>query len=207
MSLRAQKKALSRQSILSATHQLLGERGFEATTMRDIAVAANISYQTLYNYFPTKGLIIQALLAQTSEFTMGQVQERMQRYSGGLLTTLHACIRIALKTAEDHDKALWRIVTSDVFRQQTTDTAFTVDMAEVGQAISLQVLDSLLAKAQARGELSDQLDRQVMARVLVAISEYAFMDYILKQQAPLADTLRQVRAQMTLVLTPYLLTS
>lgn len=189
---------------MSATRALLDACGFDATTMRDIALEANISYQTLYNYFPTKGLIIQSLLAQTSERTMAEVQRRVERYNGGFLTTLHACTRIALSAAEDHDKALWRLVTSDLFRQQDLETAFTPDMAEVGQAVSLQVLESLIAKGQAREELVGDLDRQAMARVLVAISEYAFMEYALKQDRSLKETLRQVKEQMTLVLTPYL---
>ena len=58
MSLREQKKHQARQQILRSAHRLIQDGGYASTRMRDIAAAANVSYQTLYNYFPTKGLIL-----------------------------------------------------------------------------------------------------------------------------------------------------
>ena len=54
MSLRQQNKARARASILSAAHKLMAEEGIQAATTREIAKRAGVSYQTLYNYFPTK---------------------------------------------------------------------------------------------------------------------------------------------------------
>jgi AcrR family transcriptional regulator len=52
--LRERKKERTRQAIVDAAHGLFGERGFEATTVADVARAADVSEGTVFNYFPTK---------------------------------------------------------------------------------------------------------------------------------------------------------
>ncbi len=41
--------------------RLIGERGYEATTLRDIADEAGVSVGLLYRYFPSKSAVILAL--------------------------------------------------------------------------------------------------------------------------------------------------
>ncbi len=67
MSLREQKKVRARSDILAAANTLIARKGYENTTMREIADAANLSYQTLYNYFPSKALIVQAMLTDVDK--------------------------------------------------------------------------------------------------------------------------------------------
>jgi AcrR family transcriptional regulator len=52
--LRERKKQETRQAIHVAAMQLFAERGFEATTIADIADAAGISPRTFFAYFPAK---------------------------------------------------------------------------------------------------------------------------------------------------------
>ena len=52
--LRAAKKRLTREAIAQAAADLFQERGFAAVTIDDVARAANVSRQTVFNYFPTK---------------------------------------------------------------------------------------------------------------------------------------------------------
>jgi AcrR family transcriptional regulator len=52
--LRERKKQLTRQQIAEAARTLFGERGFEQVTVAEIARAADVSTQTVFNYFPTK---------------------------------------------------------------------------------------------------------------------------------------------------------
>ena len=67
MSLREQKKVRARSDILAAANTLIARKGYENTTMREIADAANLSYQTLYNYFPSKAQIVQAMLTDVDK--------------------------------------------------------------------------------------------------------------------------------------------
>jgi AcrR family transcriptional regulator len=50
-----------RRQILAAARTLFAERGFDATTTRDLAAAADINDALLYRYFPDKQAILAAL--------------------------------------------------------------------------------------------------------------------------------------------------
>jgi len=52
--LRERKKRQTRQYISDVATGLFVERGFEAVTVAEIAEAANVSVNTVYNYFPAK---------------------------------------------------------------------------------------------------------------------------------------------------------
>jgi AcrR family transcriptional regulator len=52
--LREAKKRRTRETIAQAAADLFHERGFAAVTIDDVASAANVSRQTVFNYFPTK---------------------------------------------------------------------------------------------------------------------------------------------------------
>jgi len=62
---RAQRKASTRAAITVAAQRLIGERGFDAVTVGDIAAAADVSHRTFYRYFPSKEA---ALLADFKDF-------------------------------------------------------------------------------------------------------------------------------------------
>ena len=52
--LRERKKVRTRELIAETARALFAERGFEAVTVAEVARAADVSQQTVFNYFPTK---------------------------------------------------------------------------------------------------------------------------------------------------------
>ena len=52
--LRERKKRRTRRHIADTAAQLFAERGYEHVAVLDVAEAAEVSEQTVYNYFPTK---------------------------------------------------------------------------------------------------------------------------------------------------------
>jgi len=64
MRVTAETKAATRERILQAARRLFVENGYEATTTRDIAQAAEIATGTLFNYFPTKEAVVASLANQ-----------------------------------------------------------------------------------------------------------------------------------------------
>jgi AcrR family transcriptional regulator len=64
MGLRQTKKQRTRAEILAAAEALFRKRGFEETSIREIAIALPVSVQTLYNYFGSKEGILAAIAVE-----------------------------------------------------------------------------------------------------------------------------------------------
>jgi AcrR family transcriptional regulator len=52
--LRERKKRQTRLAISDVAMGLFAERGFDRVTVADVAKAADVSVNTVFNYFPTK---------------------------------------------------------------------------------------------------------------------------------------------------------
>jgi AcrR family transcriptional regulator len=57
-------KTATRHKILETARRLFTDNGFDSTTTRDIALAADIATGTLFNYFPTKEAVLASLAAE-----------------------------------------------------------------------------------------------------------------------------------------------
>jgi AcrR family transcriptional regulator len=95
MRITAEEKSATRRRILDAAIQAFRKRGFEATTTRDIATAADIATGTLFNYFATKEAIVECLaqqaLAKSRSHFDGDVAD------GGMEEALFALVAAELR--------------------------------------------------------------------------------------------------------------
>ncbi len=74
--LRERKKQQTRQHIAETARRLFGQRGFERVTVAAIARAADVSEQTVFNYFPTKEDLVYWRLQSFEEELLAAVGER-----------------------------------------------------------------------------------------------------------------------------------
>ena len=56
--LRERKKQRTREQIIDAAMGLFAERGYQATTIADIATAAEVAPRTFFSYFPSKEAVV-----------------------------------------------------------------------------------------------------------------------------------------------------
>jgi AcrR family transcriptional regulator len=57
----------SRRTLYKTAIRLIGDRGYEATTLRDVATRAGVSAGLLYRYFPSKRSVVLALYDELSD--------------------------------------------------------------------------------------------------------------------------------------------
>ena len=74
--LRERKKESTRRHIAETARRLFGERGFEDVTVAEIARAADVSAQTVFNYFPTKEDLVYWRLGAFEAELLAAVRER-----------------------------------------------------------------------------------------------------------------------------------
>src|SRR5215207_5455332 len=76
LGLRERKKQHTRELIAETARGLFSERGFERVTVAEIARAADVSEQTVFNYFPTKEDLVYWRLGSFEEELLTTIRER-----------------------------------------------------------------------------------------------------------------------------------
>jgi AcrR family transcriptional regulator len=74
--LRERKKEQTRQLIAETARRLFSERGFERVTVAEVARAAEVSQQTVFNYFPTKEDLVYWRLQSFEDDLLDTIRER-----------------------------------------------------------------------------------------------------------------------------------
>jgi AcrR family transcriptional regulator len=76
LGLRERKKEQTRQLIAETARRLFSERGFERVTVAEIARTAEVSEQTVFNYFPTKEDLVYWRLQSFEDELLATIRER-----------------------------------------------------------------------------------------------------------------------------------
>ncbi len=74
--LRERKKQHTRELIAESARRLFAERGFERVTVAEIARAADVSQQTVFNYFPRKEDLVYWRLESFEDELLSAVRDR-----------------------------------------------------------------------------------------------------------------------------------
>jgi AcrR family transcriptional regulator len=129
-SLRERKKAKTRRTIQEQALRLFAERGYEATTVEQIADASEVSPSTFFRYFPTK----EDVVLQDDYDPMLEAALRNQPSDLAPLPAMRAAFRAAFTeiSPEELDQVLYRTkltLSVPALRVRTAEGMFsTLDM-------------------------------------------------------------------------------
>jgi AcrR family transcriptional regulator len=76
LGLRERKKQRTRQLLSQTARRLFSERGFEQVSIAEIARQADVSEQTVFNYFPSKEDLVYSRLETFEEQLFAAIRER-----------------------------------------------------------------------------------------------------------------------------------
>ena len=172
MSLRQINRQKTRTAILDAARNLARESDWQALTTRQIAKAAQVSYQTLYNYFPSKAEIVRALIVDTFIGPEENMLTIVKNYRGDLLGSINElnAARFALITATDPQ---WWFLLNSYFAPGRGGNPNGAHIVELVDQSGDSYYYQLLRQAQGTGQLSDLVDIQLMAHTLYCIANSA----------------------------------
>ena len=85
----------ARQRLYDTAIRLIGEHGYEATTMRDVAEAAGVSVGLLYKYFPSKRAVVLTLYDQLSaDYAARAAQLPAGKWRDRFVYALRTCLEV-----------------------------------------------------------------------------------------------------------------
>lgn len=98
----ATSRMLLRETVLRAAHDLLTERDWSAVTMAEVARAAGVSRQTVYNEFGTRAELAQAYASWAGDQLLDEVERCVAEHRDDLLDALVAAFTVFLDLGAGH---------------------------------------------------------------------------------------------------------
>ena len=204
MSLRVRKKQKTQQAILEAARTLIEQEEFDSVTTRLIAQTADVSYQTLYNYFPSKNDILIELLKEKLVGSEETYQRIIRTFSGDVLDSLQQLNRsrleFALTSRDPVDEYI--NITMKIF----TTTNHKLNLIESLDQFGGEQYQAILALARGMGVLQENTDIQLMAHTLQILSTHGVQSVVVSVMRDDASIFLDALNQQTEQLVrPYLL--
>ena len=156
--LRERKKQRTRQQIIEAAMGLFAERGYHATTIADIAAAAEVAPRTFFSYFPSKEAVVFHNVERDLDGLASALRDRLPGETA--FDALRRWIDSMFdEFAADHDEAVLR---KRLCREDEGLANFQGGvMARIGELLLEAIADDL-------GEPPDALRPRLVAAAAVA---------------------------------------
>jgi TetR/AcrR family transcriptional regulator, cholesterol catabolism regulator len=168
---RERKKGEVRDRIRTAALSLFREKGYEATTVEEIAARADVAKGTFFNYFPRKD----ALLVALGEEMMEQLQDELGPQKEWVGTAREQVLRffLALGSFVERDPEVSKVMMIENLR-----TFWLRQEKDPVEAAFEAISRNVLRDAIARGELPQGTDVEVAAKLLEAAYITTMVDWL-----------------------------
>jgi len=165
-SIREQNKITKRKSIIEAAIRLFSDKGYEQTSIEELAREAGVGKGTVYSYFETKRHIVRAFCEDQLEYTRNELTAGTNPE-----TTLKEQLLVIFMAEFRHvtaNKEFGRLFMQEKVFPREHHSADDQEM----QNRYFELLYPIYRKAQERGELNRELD-------LLHISGHFYSLYLL----------------------------
>jgi AcrR family transcriptional regulator len=174
--LRARKKAQSEARILDSALSIFRARGFDDARMEQIAEKADLSIGTLYNYFPTKGDLLVAIVVLETEDTLTAGRAIVANPPADVADALMALASVWYRHSfRLLDKPLWRHAFAMMIERPNAPSS--IKFAKNDEDLRGQMAD-LIRALQARGHVRPDVDALDVGLSAFNLIDRTFMMFV-----------------------------
>ena len=194
-SLRARQKQDRRNRIVSSAKSLFKEKGYQKTTIESIAEEAGVSGVTVHNYYGTKAGVLLALVIESDERLIEQLDQTLSDHDGGIVDLTLSFARQIMDHAIDNlEKEIWRQVIAAVTTEAGTQLSRAYGKLDEQLAF---VLVRRLEAMQAAGRLSADMNSLNLGRALFQLQNARFIEFIASDGMPQEEAEARLRSDLT----------
>ena len=113
-----EKAVTTKQKILEASLALFSEKGYKATTVRDIAGKVGIRQGAIYNHFKNKEEILETLVNNLTESALVHLFEEESENKTGKQLLARIATTFKLISFDPRNEALFRLMMQELFRNE-----------------------------------------------------------------------------------------
>ncbi len=170
-SVQEQLIAARRNQILDAAAIIFAEKGFRATTTKDIAKAADIAEGTIYNYFANKTALLFGIFERMKEMTL-QGADFSQLAGADLRTFMRIYFHHPLMALKADNFALFRVVISEMMVNEELRTLYNQQILEPTITLGEQ-----LFRQWAEQRMVKPIDISLTMRVIAGMMMGLMLEY------------------------------
>jgi AcrR family transcriptional regulator len=159
----ARRLAARRDAIVAAARRIASEGGMAAVQIAPVAARAGIAAGTVYRYFPAKGDLVAALLAEIAEREIGAVRRAADAAPGPLSALAAAIVTFATRALRSRRLAFAAIA-------EPVEAEAEAAQRALRQALAAE-FSARIAAAMAGGRLPEQDARRAAAALLGLLVE------------------------------------
>jgi AcrR family transcriptional regulator len=162
-------RTLLRATIVNAVDDLVRTRGWSATTMSDVATAAGVSRQTVYNEFGSRPALVQAYVVREIEALIAGVEDAVRARPDDARGALCAAFTEFLKLASD--EPLVTVIVDDADGGELVQL-----LTQLGRSVAVERVGGLIVEvwpqvARADADLvADSLARLAISHALLPLA-------------------------------------
>ena len=161
----AATRVLLRDTVVGAVDDLVRSRGWAATTMADVARAAGVSRQTLYNEFGSRPALIEAYVTREVETMFAEVARAVRRHADDAHAALREAFGLFLRLAGD--EPVVRSITADRAETASGGLELMRVLTQVGQSLAGPRIANLIPEVWPQVSPDDA---QLLAGTLVRLA-------------------------------------
>lgn len=162
---RQEKHAKTTSALLESAAATFAERGFEASSMDEIAERAGLSKGALYYRFRTKQDLFLALLDQRCDLYARQIDESFADGAQAVIHPREIAIRFARLLRRDHWPRLFLEFVSRANREAASRRELRVRMARLRKSVG-----NAIEGAMRRADVEAAVSSDVLARAMISLA-------------------------------------